>query len=151
MVLVVIGILTSSVVVSFVGRQQSYALQLSAEDLATAIRFATTQTKLRQKPHRVVFDRDGRRYRIEVAIDETTMGFTPVRGQGGRYRKLNDGVRIVRDTAETTGLSAELLFSPEAIPFERRVTLQNENGESVVIEVTPHTGQVHVFQKRSEE
>ena len=67
LVLTMVGVMAGSVVVSFEGRTQGRALAAAAEDLAATARFATAEARLTQRPHRLAFDGNMRRYWVEAS------------------------------------------------------------------------------------
>ena len=144
-VLVIIGILAGSAVVSLRGRQDLSALRATTKDLAMALRFASDEARVRQRSYRVLFLQDLRAYRIETA--RTAMEFEPLDGPAGRIRHMAEGVRILTvmmDGEAVEPLPQSMEFRPLESGFSGRVQLANKYGRTMAIEVMNASGQVHV-------
>ena len=149
LVLVLIGILASSVVVSFEGRQETHALRSAAQDLAATIRFAVREAAVANQSHRVVFDDAMSSYWVETVAAGTKHEYKPVRGWAGQGRRLNEGVTLVGVSSDgmTVEARAEALeFLPGGSGFYGVIELKSRDDELVRIEVLEETGQVHVVE-----
>ena len=147
-VVLLIAILAGTVVVSLHGRRETHALKVAAKDLAAAIRFAATEARVRQSPHRLAFNEDLRSYRVEVAASGT-LSFEPAKGLAGVAKPLVEGVRIASVSpvrGQLGPLPTDLQFNPDGGGFLGWIELQSKNGRSVKIEVMPETGQVHIHE-----
>jgi len=148
-VLSLLAIFAGMVVVLVRGRQDTHALQVSTKDLAAAIRMASTETKAKQRPHRVAFYGNCREFRLEAAAGGTG-DYAPVIGVGGMKRRLAGSVRIdavLRADGEPIEPAPDQLgFQPGGQGFSGRVRLVNRAGETMQIEVMNATGQVNVLE-----
>ena len=98
LVLVLIGIMTGSIAVSFAGRQNDTAVRQAAEDFAAACGYAQTQATQSGRIHAVRLAADGRSLTVEVASAEVLgEGWSAARGLAGRARVLPAGVVVQGD------------------------------------------------------
>jgi type II secretory pathway pseudopilin PulG len=146
-VITLIAILAASVAVSLRGAQDDRALQIAADDLASAIRFGFEEYRLKGVIHRVSFADDGARYRLEEASGDAGQPYRPVRGVAGVYRRFPAGVQIgaVKPSGgqQEDGACSELLCTQDG-GFDGTIKLRNRRGETITLEVLAGTGQVHV-------
>jgi Tfp pilus assembly protein FimT len=149
LVIVIITILAGGAVVSLRGRKDSFALQASTNDLASALRFAAVQAKLEQTMYRLIFNDGMKTYHVEKNASGATQEFVPVRGLAGHTKSLTEGVRLVRvlrQDSEINPMPRFLEFDKEGGGFCGKIELQNRYGESTQIEVMSKTGQVYVLE-----
>jgi prepilin-type N-terminal cleavage/methylation domain-containing protein len=147
LVLVIIGVFTGGVVVSLKGRQNHYALNVSSNDLAEAIRYAAYESRMREMPHRVVF-RNERSYRVEKQQSGFQGNYMPVTGVAGRVNTLKGNVRIAgffnRDGKALVPVPESVVFDQSPNTFSGRICLQEDLGRTVVIVVNGVSGQVGI-------
>ena len=146
-VLVLIGIMVGSAVISLRGRDEACALDMCAQDLATAIDFAAGQARTTQRPHRVAFGNDGTSFRVEALSPDTHAEFVPARGLPGTARSLGDAVRLVgvsTDGVEFSTLPDSIEFSPNGTGFSGFVRLRSTEGDLVTVRVMAESGQVEI-------
>jgi len=146
-VITLIAILAASVTVSVRGVQDDRALQIAADDLASAIRFGFEEYHLKGVIHRLSFVDGGARYRLEEATGDTGQPYWPVGGMAGVYRRFPAGVEIgaVEPSGgqRMDGACSELLCTQDG-GFDGTIKLRNRRGETITLEVLAGTGQVHV-------
>lgn len=146
-VLVLIGIMVGSVVISLRGRDEACALEMRAKDLAVAVNFAAGQARATQRPHRIAFGNDGMSFRVEALATGTQNEFEPAKGLPGTTRSLGDAVRLVgvsTDGIEFSTLPDSIEFSPNGTGFSGFVRLCNTEGELVTVRVIAESGQVEI-------
>jgi type II secretion system protein H len=155
LVVVLIAILSGSVVVSLSGRTEKYALRTAAEDLAAAVRFASSQARLEQCPHRVVFSDDRRAFWVE-SRDEASGEYRAVAGMPGAQHRLSQDVRVARVMAAedpaAAGVTAAadaavLSFAPDGAGFCGRIELVGRDQSVLTVAVARETGDAHVEQQ----
>ncbi len=93
-VVTLVAILAVSISINLHGAQDDHALQMAAEDLASAIRFAYEESRIKSIAHRVSFADRGTSYRIESATGDQNQPYRPVVGVAGVYRHLASGIHI---------------------------------------------------------
>jgi len=152
-VLVIMGVLATSVTVSIRGAQDGHALRAAADDLAGVLRYGFEESRITTTAHRVVFAGGGS-YRLEIADRLETVGldgtqsYRPAPGVAGIYRNFPAGVRIVAikhsNGQEVDDMSVPLLCVGGPEGFDGVIRLRNRRNETVVMEVLSVTGQVHV-------
>jgi prepilin-type N-terminal cleavage/methylation domain-containing protein len=146
-VITLIAILATSVIVRIRGVQDDRALQIAAEDLASAIRFGFEEYRLKGVIHRLSFADGGARYRLEEATGDAGQPYRPVRGVAGVHRRFPAGVEIeaVEPSGgqRTDGAGSELLCTQDG-GFDGTIKLRNRQGETIALKVLAGTGQVHV-------
>ena len=145
LVLMLIGMLSGSVVVSLQGRDAEYAIRTTSQDLADAIRFAVEKAKVMRVPHRLVFDENQQAYWIEQADAENEAGYRPVTGRMGRLRKMAKGTSVKELSIDET--SPVFVFHPN--DFAMQLIVIGEVTERIQIEVLPETGKVEVTEIES--
>ena len=150
-VVVIIAIIAGGAIVSLRGRKDIYAIQVSAYDLASALRFAAGQARMKQTRCRVALDSSRKQYQVEriAAGSMTETDFTPVIGKAGTVKKLAEGVEIIevsQDGREIHPLPDFFEFNDKGPGFYGRIKLQNRLGDRLSIEVLPETRQVHVLE-----
>lgn len=147
-VIVLIGIMVGSVVISFRGRDEACALKMCAQDLAAAIDFAAGQARTAQRPHRVAFGNDGTSFLVETLSAGTQTAFVPARGLPGTARSLGDAVRLVgvsTDGVEFSTLPDSIEFSANGMGFSGFVRLCNTEGDLRTVRVVAESGQVQII------
>lgn len=149
-VLVLIGVMASSVIVALDNREDGHALRVAADDLATAIRFASREADVTQRPHRLVFANDMRSYWVEIVSGSARLEYVPVRGVAGRPRPLAKSVSIVSILPAdqvVTGPTIKMLdFASGGTKFAGDIRLSTGTKRTLVVEVAAKTGQVHVVE-----
>ena len=145
LVLVIMGVFAGMAAVSFQGRRSAQGLRVAADDVAAAIRYASTEARVRSVPHRVSFDARSASYKVEVwSSDEDAFG--PVRGLPGRSRALPEGIRPPRIKASTRASAdteEEVQFGPDR-HFAGTVEFVDRANRRLEIRVAPMTSQVTV-------
>ena len=111
-VITLIAILAASVIVRIRGVQDDRALQIAADDLASAIHFGFEEYRLKGVIHRLAFADGGASYRLEEATGDAGQPYQPVRGVAGVYRRFPAGVEIgavtkIEVTATGRGIAPE--------------------------------------------
>jgi type II secretion system protein H len=145
LVLVFIAAMAGVTLARLGGAQEAHALRGAAADLATSIRFAAAEARIRARGYRVVLTEDHTRYHVET-VDSLSGEYRPVPGLAGLARPLGRGVAAaswVQEAAEAPP-PAELPFGPAGQSFSGTLVLRNRVGETVRIVVMPETSQVHV-------
>jgi len=140
------AVLATAVVASLTGRRDRYALKVSGEDLAAALRFAAEEARATGRTHRVVFADQGAAFHVQ-SLQPAPAGFEPAKGLAGRSRPMGGGVRMA--SVRTGGRSvdpnqARLRFEGDGSGFAGTIVLENARREQLVVEVIPGSGQVHV-------
>lgn len=143
-VLVLIGILAGSVVVSLAGRDVQYALRATSKDLTSCIGYAVTHTQHTRVPHRLVFDKAGEAYWVESLDAKTGDTFVAVRGAAGLPKRLPRGITVRLDGEPQNGSDEYALvvtFMPDY--FEASLLISPEDDDREIrLEVLRDTGQV---------
>jgi prepilin-type N-terminal cleavage/methylation domain-containing protein len=146
-VITLIAILAAYVAVNIRGVQDDHALQIAADDLASAIRFGFEEYRLKGVIHRLSFADSGAGYRLEEATGDTEQPYRPVVGMAGVHRRFPAGVQI--GAVEPSGeqrmddACSELLCTQDG-GFDGTIKLRNRQGETITLKVLAGTGQVHV-------
>ena len=146
-VLTIIGVLAASAVVSLQGRQDSYALRVSSDDLAAAIRFAVDQARSKAVPCRVVFNEAADQFKVQI-WRPADGDFVPAEGIAGTGRPLTGGVRVtsVRPDVGTVDEQIRTIqFDANGDGFSGRIQLSTRRGDRSLVEVLPKSGQINVF------
>jgi type II secretory pathway pseudopilin PulG len=149
-VVVLMAALSGGVILSLQGRRSAHALRLAAEDLASAMRFASYQARVRHEAYQVVFDAGGTQYRVQTPDGTERAEATPASGMAGYNRALAMGVRLVavRRGGEAVDPPPRVFsFNPDGSGFWGTIELGNEADDSVDVEVLPVTGEVHVVER----
>ena len=156
-VLLLIAVMTTSVAVALQGREDPHALRVAAEDLATALRYAESESRRSQKPLRLVLAEDGQSFWVEFSdrASERDTDFVPVRGLAGQPHTLTDGITLsltysdnyldpsLSQSATQAG-AEEIYFGRGVDSFAGELLLQNEALDALRVVVLPETGQVRV-------
>jgi len=148
LVVVLMSVMAGAVVVSLRGRQDAHVLEVTANDLAAAIRFAATEARLRGTAQRIVFSADHGQYSVERERPDD-QEFTRVGGLAGTRHRLAAGVRIRamgHGRQAMASLPVVLEFDGHGGGFAGWIELVNRLGETIRIEVTAETQQVYVDQ-----
>jgi prepilin-type N-terminal cleavage/methylation domain-containing protein len=146
-VVTLVAILAVSISINLHGAQDDHALQMAAEDLASAIRFAYEESRIKSIAHRVSFADRGTSYRIESATGDQNQPYRPVVGVAGVYRHLASGIHIKTIKPSFGG---QMDSTCEELPcvspggFDGEITLSNRRGDTIKIEILAGTGQVYV-------
>jgi len=147
LVVVMLATLTGTLAISLSGRLDRHALRIAGKDLAAAVRFSVSETKLTRLPHRVAFHDDLTRYRVERAESTAGSEYGPVKSLAGRMKMLAKQVRILGTSVDGEPLDT----APESLPqypdgsgFHGKIQLANRTGETLTIEVSSVTGQVWI-------
>lgn len=149
LVLTLIGVMAGSVAVALQGRAAPHALRASADDLATALRYARQEAVGTRHNHRVVFTEDMRSYRVEVMRPDDDAGWVPAAGMAGNDHRLSPDVTLTllgEGNAPAAGGDAVVLsceFGP-VDGFSGGLQLRNAALDQAVVEVLPRTGQVRI-------
>jgi len=156
LVLVVLGVMAGSVVVSLSGRHRTNELETASRDLATALRYAHQNASLTQEAFRVVIApqeavsghlSSDLAITVEIAEDLGRGLFRPARGMPGRPHALPKGVYlsdVIWSGQSLVDEPYELAFGSDAKMGWGQLQLSNEQGERIEIEVASLTGQVTV-------
>lgn len=156
-VLLLIGVMTTSVAVALQGREDPHALRVAAEDLAVALRYARSESQYTQMSHRIIVAEDGLSYQIERAVSvEDGSDFTPVRGMAGQPHVLTDGItlslslnasnpKVAASQQVTTPTEVAIHFSSGMDSFAEELLLQNQALDALRVMILPETGQVRVM------
>ena len=148
LVLAILGILSGAATVSLCGRQDDYAIDAAAEDLAAALRFASTEAGIRRRPMRLALYEGGGAYRVETADATAPTGYAPVAGRAGRLKRLTHNVQIASVAAHNQPLGSvpkTLEFGPAGDGFFGAIHLRGPDGRAATIEVGAVTRQVRVI------
>lgn len=152
-VLALIATMAGAAVVALQGRDDPHALRASAEDLASAIRFAVAEAERTGAKHRVRFVELGRGFRVERYQEHQASGWTQARGAAGIVRNLPEGVWLQQEVAAaegqppSTGQVVERMFEFGGRgSFSGQVALVNEAGEAMAVRVAPLSRQVTVLE-----
>jgi len=146
-VLVLISILAGATVVSFCGRRQRHVVRCAAEDLAATLRFAFSEARRENVRYRLVFLDSSTSYRMEAIAPGRETEFLPVKGQAGIVRHLGKGVKLagVSCNGRSEAPPFSLEFHPDGKGFHGRVRIEDDEGETIQLEIMAHTGQVYVL------
>lgn len=149
-VLVLVGLMAGSVVVSLEGRQELYSLRASGKELAAALSYAARQARLLGRPHRLVIDSEGR-YAVERLAADGSGNYEVVEGLAGTARALGKGVKVAIEPG-SAGMGAIeqagsrfLAFTPDGRGFEGELVVRRDK-ETLRIRVSGATGQVHILE-----
>jgi len=142
-VLVLLGMLSTSAVVAFQGRDRPYALRVSGEDLGAAFRSAGNASRAGGKPHRVVLDIAGRLFWVETYAPAADGGFAQVSGLAGRLHAFADGVTVISTGELQPDPDGRVVFpfGPGAFPA-MACGLATVDGDRLWVRVAAGTGQV---------
>ena len=147
LVVTMVAVLSASVVANLHGRKDEHSLRMCARDLAATIRFAASEAKVQQAPHRVTFLEGHRSYRADIADPQAPDGYAPCKGVAGIERSLPVSVRLVAmisDDSKIDPMPSSLQFTPGGDGFSGSIQLEDRNKRMIQIEVLPKTGQVYV-------
>ena len=148
LVVVIMGVMLSSVIVSLRGRADQRQLEESVKGLAATIRYARQEAAARREPHRLVFTDDLLSYRVEW-FNALTQQYEPSRGMAGIFRPLGPGVTVSdfgADVRASPTDPANLAFSPDGSGYHGTLTLAAPDRVSKKIEVLAGSTQVNVVQ-----
>lgn len=145
---VMLGVLVGGLAALLGGRQETYSTSAFARDLASAIHFASTESKLANRQHQVAFIDQPLQYRIEkLGLDSED--FIPVQGMAGQLKSVPAGMSVVlisKEGHESPGWPEALVFDGHGQGFNGKLKLTNSKNKSIIIEVAQGTGQVNVVE-----
>ena len=145
-VLVVLGILAGSAVVSLRGRRERQALQAAAREVAAVLRLARGEAEMSRRTCRIAFDANLRAYHVESQGPDGQ--YRPLPGKAGKPRSLADRVRVqavVVDGTKVEPPPEALEFLPSGRGFHGRIELTDGHGRIRAVEMFNGTGQVRVL------
>lgn len=143
LVLVLLGVFSTSAAVAFQGRDRPYALRVMGEDLGAAFRSAGSASRATRRPHRVVLDEVERVFWIEGSDAEAEGGFARVRGMAGRPHAFIDGVMVSSTGDAPKTLEGWAVFSFGLAPGPPvACELTTIDGDRLWVRAAGRTGQV---------
>ncbi|MAX23072.1 MAG: hypothetical protein CMJ19_01095 [Phycisphaeraceae bacterium] len=149
-VLVLMGVLAGSLVVSLAGREEPQVMRLTVEDLMSALKYTMNQARSTQRDHRLVFDVELHHYVVEqLSLDGET--WEAVQGMAGQGHALMQGIQLVspEDGQAIEMVSDELLaysFGPNVDDFTGTIRLMNTGGQMWDIQILPISRQIQVIE-----
>ena len=153
-VLLIIGVLVGGSVVAFGNRKDKAQMLQGAKQLASALQWAASESRLHHAAYRVVLDDTVKHFRIERAIGYPAAGtessevFQPLAGRPGQWIELPTAVQTIQlvDDAGNFLLTPSLFeFRAEHAGFSGIIELVGKQ-ESVLIEVLQ--GSVRIYEKQ---
>ena len=170
--------LMAALIVPNMGLLQSRALRSEAEQIANLLELARQRTIVTGKPHRLSIDLEESAYRLEwLAADEaantqpgdsgaargtSTLSlappraeatfFRPVPGLYGNRKWLEPGIyfaRVETDQGEADEGETMIEFENDGTTDGATIVLENEDGDTLVVEVAPLAPAVRVFHAES--
>lgn len=153
-VLLIIGVLVGGSVVAFGSRRDKTQMLYGAKQLASALQWAASESRLHHAAYRVVLDDTAKHFRIERTIGYPAVGiessevFQPLAGRPGQWIELPAAIQAIQlvDDAGNFLLTPSLFeFRAEHAGFSGIIELVGKQ-ESVLIEVLQ--GSVRVYEKQ---
>jgi len=156
-VISVMAILSTLIVPQFTGSYRGALLGAAGREITAVAGLARSQAITTGRPHRVAFEPETGRYRLEAPDPQGDRGgeFAPTRGVPGSLGEIDKRIRLeirARDADRGAPQSAPaarsrvdaVLFRPDGTAEGRDIVLRDEDGFALLIEVQPVTARVRI-------
>ncbi len=168
-VISVMAILSALIVPQFSGSYQGAMLGAAGREIAAVAALARSQAITTGRPHRIAFEPESGRYRLEAPDPQGDRGgeFAPTRGVPGSLGEIDGRIRIeirARNAHRQAPRSDEttrgdetprsdetmrsrtdaVLFRPDGTAEGRDIVLRDADGFALLIEIQPVTARVRI-------